>query len=915
MSRDALLTELRAAAAEFTTDAEALGDVLRTMAEDVERALAERLFIFPVMHHSPASAAHMVRTLREREPKLVFIELCEDLQGHVDDLAQCTLPVALQAFAGVVEGHPPAWAPLSIVAPITEFSAEYQAIAYALTTPGVELVFVDRSVDHVFQWADRDHDPDAPVFDEDDVEDARLHGGAVGVEVGSVAPTVVEFRDVLLENARMSRFEEWSNLYLEEPTIGATTQTYREVMFLVGSLFRRLGSTAHHREEIRQRDRFMWTRMKEVLADRGLAPEDAIWLCGAAHSANDDVPEWGIDNPARFDIPPRTATSWSYGLIPSSFAAIELQFGHARGAVSLAEGRWRKAVTTWKLDTFRLGKGKARKHRGVAPPRQLSFDAVLRRPPNLTEADQDELIAWSTSIVAQARRNRYLASTADAIAIYETSVLLARVRGRLRPTAYDFMDAAETCLEKSRVPGRRSVRQLCTRMLGGDKVGQVGYDALPPLVQGIYDVLAAVGISATTRRVSRVLMDFDKQPELRPVSLLLWQLHTMLPNTRVARPILGQLALGHTPRQESWDVAVFGAEQRAVIQLSFEGVTVAQVLEKRLLDKGFGPAATTVGALAAVVESMLLLDAPRLTETLGRQAIVLLTREVGADDAPEIFRRVRELVHHFQGHGGLPDWLQQLVATGYAFYATQLPERFRDRGTQPDQLAAVLAFVFTLESLALALGCSRSQVVIALEQAALLTSDAEKLGLLWAAEWVVQKRDTAELDRAFAEILANPLGRTAYPRYVGGLLLALTFAPRLAATAVGLLGRAFDKLPDHVLLPWMPGLLMALRTSGDAVGPVLREALRVLPRSAEEARSWEAPWEREAAPVAVVEVAGELLAVVSAHAEAADAWAAGLGVDAGWAPAGAVASGLVVLSAHPEAGEAWARALCPSPGA
>ena len=35
-----------------------------------------------------------------------------------------------------------------MVAPITEASAEYQAIAYALDTPGVELVLVDRSSDH-----------------------------------------------------------------------------------------------------------------------------------------------------------------------------------------------------------------------------------------------------------------------------------------------------------------------------------------------------------------------------------------------------------------------------------------------------------------------------------------------------------------------------------------------------------------------------------------------------------------------------------------------------------------------------------------------------------------------------------------------------------------------------------------------
>ncbi|HNH47446.1 MAG TPA: hypothetical protein PKY30_10430, partial [Myxococcota bacterium] len=135
----------------MTQDAAQLGAVLQQMAADVERAMAEPLPMFPVIHHCPASAIHMVRWLRARQPKIVFLELCEDLGVHIPDLPDCTFPVALQAFAGEVVGHPPERAPLSIVAPLTEMSAEYQAIAYALSTEGVELVLVDRSADHVFQ--------------------------------------------------------------------------------------------------------------------------------------------------------------------------------------------------------------------------------------------------------------------------------------------------------------------------------------------------------------------------------------------------------------------------------------------------------------------------------------------------------------------------------------------------------------------------------------------------------------------------------------------------------------------------------------------------------------------------------------------------------------------------------------------
>jgi len=907
LSQEQLLEQVRAAAAEFTRDDGEAAATMEMLAADVARARSERLPLFPVIHHSPASAVHMVRWLREKQPKLVFIELCEDLREVAEDLRDCVLPVALQAFAGETKGaFPPEWLPLSVVAPITEFSAEYQAIAYALTTPDVELRFIDRSVDHVFQWRDPVDDPNAPVDDEDDAgidadeedDQRRMHGNAVGIRLGDIAPSFREFHDFLLHNARMNHFEEWSALYIEEPTINADTATYRDVMFLVGSLFRRLGSTAHDREEIRKRDRFMWTRIKQALDETGVAPEDCVFICGAAHTLDDDCPEWGLDSEARYDIPERSPTDWLYGFIPSSYGAIEHQFGFARGAVTLAEARWRKAVKKWKLEPFALGKKakKGKKPKVALPAPELSLTEVLRQAPELSDADADELLKWCTGIVAAARRNRYMASTADAIAIYETSILLARMRSRKRPSAYDFMDAAETCLEKGDPPGRRSVRQLCSRLLGGDKMGQVGYSSLPPLVQNVYDRLAPVGITASTRRVTRVLMDFTQDPHKRDVSKLLWRLQWLTgAGAGVARPIMGELKLGMAPKQESWDVAMHGAFQREVIQLAFEGVTVEQVLEKRLSESAYGKDAKTVNALRAVEGSLILLDSPTLTRTLGERCIGLLTQEIGADDAAEIFERARRLVHHFRGTSeGLPEWLSEFVATGYQHYAAQLPDAFADRGTKPEQLAAMLAFVFTLESLALAMGCNRTQLVISIELAASKAAAPEKLGLLWAAEWMVQRRTTEDVADAFGRILDHPLGRSAYPRYLSGFLQALAFAPRIAGIAVGLLGRAFAELPDHVLLPWIPALLQDLRPRMQDVLPtLLQEAMRSLPRSFDKLASWEPPWlaapKPKAAPTAAAE-AGPALSetataarqLLFAQREPINAWARLLGADDEW---------------------------------
>ncbi len=958
----ALVEELRAVARAFSADEAATASILETMAEDVRRALAEPLTIFPVAHHSPASAVHMVRFLRARQPKLVFVELCEDLLPQVDGLRDCTLPVALQAFATEPVGFPPEWAPLAVVAPLTELSAEYQAIAYGLSTEGVELVFVDRNVDAVFRWMDPDGNPLTPVPDDeaagDDDDTARLHGEAVGVEIGRLEPTFAEFRDVLLQNARMSHFSEWNALYIEEPTIGADTHTYREVMAMVGSLFRRLGSTPHDREEIRRRDRFMWTRIKQTLAARRVDPKDAVFICGAAHTVADECPEWGTTNDRLWEDAERDArsgTTWKYGFIPSSYGAIELQFGHPRGAVTLAETLWRKAIARWNLVPYALeaasgGKGtpaKAAKTGGPKPkakraapePEQLGLRAVLRDPPPLTEADEAELIGWCTRIVGDARKHRYLASTADAIAIYETSILLARMRSRRRPSPFDFIDAAETCLEKGAVPGRRDIRTICHAMLGGDRVGQVGYASLPPLVQDVYDRLAPLGITAKTTKVVRALMDFDKQPELRACSRLLWRLHWMLPDARVARPIMGKLELGSVPRQESWDVRISGPEQRAVIELGFAGVTVEQVLERRLTEAAFAENARTTAALEAAESCLLLLDRSRLAETLGERAVLLLTREHGPDDAAEIFDRARRLVHHFRADpGGVPAWLSRFVATGYATYASSLPAAFGDRGTSPAQLGAVLNFVFTLESLALAMGCQRSQLVIAIEQAAAHAADPEKLGLLWATQWLVQLRDENGVRETFAAVLEHPLGRNAFPRYLSGFLRALAFAPKAAPLAVELLGRAFSVLPDVVLLPWMPGLLTALREqASDTLPSLMKELARTLP-APDGLGQWTPPWaasQRSDGAAAVgVPVARSRSGGADAthrllrrHPDATTAWAHALGHDATWGaeqPVHAVADDRVapvtsanveaargLVRAHPESALAWAEVFAP----
>ncbi len=865
-----------AAAAAFSNEAQPLAEILHGMAHDTERAALEPLEIFPVCHHSPASAVHLVRRLRDRPPRLILMEGCEDMIGLLEGLRNCRLPVALQAFAPKPVGFPEAWSPLNLVMPLSEFSAEFQAIAFALENPKkTRLLFVDRSVDHVYQWlpqedrAVEDATPkEAPSDgDPDEKDEANMHGAAIGVEMGSLTPTFGQFTELLLKNAQVQHYTEWWDRYVETPIIGASYATYRQAMFLVGSLIRRLGQKESDRREDSLRERYMWTRMKEALAEAKVAPKDAIYICGAAHSAS-QVEEFGIENDRRWEIPPRTETEWLYGLLPSSYAAIERQFGHPRGALSLSESAWKKNIKRQRLKAFSLkpGKNKPQSDDGIeaeeeqeelpapktsAPP--VEAEAIVAflqdAPPDLAPED-DDLIHWSVRITGLARKHGYLASTADSIAIYQTAVLLANMRNRRGPTPWDFRDAAVTCLEKDRVPKKRDIQRICDIMLGGDRVGEIGYDSLPPLAQNVYDRLKALPIQVQAKTIQRALMDFKKNPELLECSQLLWKLRYLLP-TGVVRPIIGQLSLGYEPAQESWDVAI-GKYQGALIQLGYEGITIEGVLERRLKAAAFKPEAKTVQALAAAEDCLLLMKSARLTEELGDRARLLLVEEEGLADAQEIYERIRRLVQYYRGTpGGVAPWCCQFIKAGYSHYTTLLPNAFGDRGVTPSQIASMLAFVFTLEGLALSVGCHRSQLLIAVQQAGPMAEDPAKKSLLWAAEVVLQLRTQQSLRAMLSELLANPLAWEVLPDYLSGFLLSLSFTPLLNRITVELLGRAFSSLPDHALMSWLPGLLMTLRPhAGAALPALISEASRLYPKSSAELGNWRAPWDKAEEPVA-----------------------------------------------------------------
>ncbi|MFD7864329.1 hypothetical protein [Streptomyces sp. NPDC059783] len=923
---EALRTQLQDAAATFADGPDALESILLGIVDDVDRAVREPLEIFPVCHHSPASALAMARRLREKQPKVVYLELCEDMAPLLPELRNCTLPVAVQAFAAEIDGFPAEWAPLSVVAPLTEASAEYQAIAYALDTPGVELVLVDRSSDHVYQWDARaeptgdtappSDEPTAAGEGETRTEEAALHGDAVGVEIGDLRPRFAELEEHLLRHGKVRHWSEWWHQYVELPLGDGDHDTYRQVMLLIGSLFRHLAPGDPHRVRVDEdRERHMWKRMRDHLAATGTDPADCLYVCGAFHAAS-RVPEFGVHGTDTFEIGPRTATTWQHGLIPSSHAAIEAQFGLAPGSVSIAASLWAKNVKRTRVKPFRLAGQKGTKTAKSAKttvlpapepeaPATDRLSGFLAQAPVPDRLDEAELLGWCVEIVRAARRNGYLASTADAIAVFETSILLAGMRDRARPTPYDFQDAAVTCIEKDTVPGRRDVRRLVEIMMGGDRIGRVGYDALPPLARDVHDRLAVLGLRLEQRGVRRALLDLASRPELEPCSDVLWMLRRLMP-PGAARPIMGERRLGERSIQESWDLAL-GTHQRALIELGYEGVSIEQVLEQRLRRIAYAPQTTTATVLEAVEDAILHLRSRRLADELGTRALEVLAAERTVDGAPDVLRRIRRLLAYYRtAEPVLPGWIEAFVKTGYAHYCTLLPTACADEDATVGQVAAMLGFLFSMESLALSLGCDRAQLRLAVAQSH--PKDPARTALLWAAQVQLGHLSRDELRARFAGLLDNPLVVPAYPRYLSGLVHALEPVPALCDLVVEAVSQAFGRLPDPVLLPWLPTLITTLRAGGADLAPLLvREAGRTFPARLAELDGWIPPW--RALPDAVAPhrtdaggAPGRVL--LGIHRETCDAVAALLGSEEPWATAGTGTTGAVLAGRYPETASA-----------
>jgi hypothetical protein len=433
----------------------------------VEAVLAEPLYWFPVRHHSPTVARHLQAALRTRRPKVVFIEgpsEANDLVRHVVD-PKTVPPVAIYSsyrdddnvlgLNGLVS--PAADIPARFAAwyPLTAYSPEYAAMQAAAAL-GAEVVFID--LPHYALIRRKADEPEA--------EPRQPPPAATADEDRLIATSGFYHR--LAEAAGFKSWDEaWDTLF-EDPDSSDYEAYRRELATFCCAARATADPEAEASEGTAERERHFQKVIRETLAARRLKPDQVAVVCGGFHLFLDR------DDPAPPPVPP-AGTVYST-VVPYSFFRVSEMAGYGAG---------NRAPQFY----------------------QTCFD--------LAAAGRacDVAMEHALAVLRHMRKGGDPLSTADAIAATHHATLLARLRGRARPTLDDIHDALVTCCCKGNPAeeGAR-LRQALDAAGIGNRIGKVT-PALGrlPIVADFHAQVEALDLGEALGKEKKLAVRLDKR--------------------------------------------------------------------------------------------------------------------------------------------------------------------------------------------------------------------------------------------------------------------------------------------------------------------------------------------------------------------------------------------------------------------
>jgi hypothetical protein len=361
----------------------------------VDGILAEPLYWFPVRHHSPAIARRIAQCIRERKPKIVFIEGPHEAQGMIEFLidSKTRPPVAIYssfrddlALAGAPPTIPPTPVPrYSVWYPVVSYSPEYVAMQTAQQI-GAPAFFIDLP-----HYALHRQQPSAG----DQPQPAQRR------DLDEIAPRSSFYQLLAKSAGHRSWNETWDRLFELPREDQSYDQMRREVALFCAAVRATTPIESLKFDGTLERERFMWKTIRETLQQQNIPAADAMVVCGGFHiflDRNDPEPP-----------PPIRQGTLSVTVAPYSYFRISELSGYGAG---------NRAPRFYEMcyDSHSAGIGQV----------QVVIDYVI-------------------DCLKESRRRGELYSSADAISATQHALMLARLRGRQQPVLDDIHDALITC--------------------------------------------------------------------------------------------------------------------------------------------------------------------------------------------------------------------------------------------------------------------------------------------------------------------------------------------------------------------------------------------------------------------------------------------------------------------------------------
>ena len=566
------MTETEKAARDAAIDV----DVLRRR---VDTVLNDKLYWFPVRHHSPTVARFVDAVIRRRRPRLIFLEAPSEAAGLIPHLVdpKTRPPVAIYSsyrdddnvlrLAGVVTSAAHVPARFAAWFPLLAYSPELVTLRAARKV-GAEVVFMDLPHSALLRPPVLGQAPEKTP--ESDVEKAMKESNF--------------FRRLTKVAGYKSWDEAWDSLFerhlwagpgeaeagddpeaSDDPEAGDDPEIFRRELATFCAAARATSIAPH--DDALARERFMLRTIRRTLEETGTSPEDAMVVCGGFHLFLDrDDPE----------PPPEPPPGTVYTtVVPYSYPRLS-------GDPGFRAPRYNHAA--W--DHARAGR----------QPEDLLADHVLR-------------------VIRRTRRLGEALSSADAIAVTQHTRLLARLRGRGVPVLDDVRDALVTCCVKGSPEddGHRLLRSMKENEVG-DRVGRVtpAVGRLP-VVSDFYERAEELELDAYLDRDRSEKLALNKQDDLdaRRSAFLHRVKYLAVPFARLLKSPSGRI------HAETWRLGWKPDVDAALVEKSLYGDTVE------------------TASLALVGE-----DVARHRSHAGRLCQGLV--DAALMDLPDLFRRVED---------------------------------------------------------------------------------------------------------------------------------------------------------------------------------------------------------------------------------------------------------------------------------